>query len=127
MVVLPDKKDADRFSRELHFFMEEAGQEGRIHEFPPYDLTPLTGLSPHREVPARRVQALYSLMTDEDAVAITCVEAISLRTLPKDALVGAMEYLEVGEEVERASLLRRLEVTGYHRSSLVEELSLIHI
>ena len=93
----------------------------RLHEFLPYDLTPLTGLSPHREVLTRRLQALYALMSNKNPVIITSLEAISFRILPKEAFVRALEYLEVGEELDRAVFLRRLEVIGYQRSSLVEE------
>ncbi|GAF88895.1 unnamed protein product, partial [marine sediment metagenome] len=110
----------------LQFFMSLNETQGpasgtRLHNFPPYDLTPLTGLSPHREVLTRRLQSLYVIMSDKNPVVITSLEAVFSRILPKEAFVGSLEYLEVREEVDRESFLRKLETNGYQRSSLVEE------
>ena len=91
-----------------------------MYEYPPYDMTPLTGLSPHMEVISRRLEALYALMTEKRPVIVTSVEAVSFKTLPKSSLAASLEYLEVGEDVERDDLLKRLEDMGYQRSSLVE-------
>ncbi len=127
LVILPEADHADDFYRELSFFMgngesEKRAEDRRIHQFPPYDLSPLTGLSPHRELSARRVESLYTLISQDNPVVITSVEALSVRILPKETFVRVLEYLEAGEEIERASLLQRLEITGYSRSSLVEEI-----
>ena len=128
LIVLPQAKDADRLRRELEFFLSEpsddfeANGERRLFDFPPYDISPLSGLSPHDEVIARRLEALYALTSNDHPVVVTSTEASLLRTLPKEGLIGALEYLETGEEIERARLLERLEINGYFRASLVEEL-----
>ncbi|MBW1800375.1 MAG: transcription-repair coupling factor [Deltaproteobacteria bacterium] len=93
----------------------------RLYDFPIYDISPLTGLSPHRDVVTRRLQALYAISTEEQPVVVTSVEAILLRVLPKEAMVRATDLLEVGEEIEREALLKRLQSNGYLRTSLVEE------
>ncbi len=126
LVILPERKEAERLYRELWFFMPDRQEQSntpgiRLFEFPPYDLSPLTGLSPHRDVVNRRIQALYSLMSDNNPVVITSLDAISFSILPKEAFVRSLEFLEVGEEVDRDIFLKRLEITGYNRSSLVEE------
>jgi transcription-repair coupling factor (superfamily II helicase) len=126
LVVLPGRKEAEKLYKELRFFMSEPDvqmtpDDMRLHEFPLYDLSPLTGLSPHREVVTRRLQSLHALMSDKNPIVITSIEAISLRVLPKAALVRHLEYLEAGEEIERDLLLNKLEISGYQRVSLVEE------
>ncbi len=126
LVILPESKEAERVFGELRFFMsEKEGPQGdgetRLYEFPPYDMSPLTGLSPHREVVAKRLQALYALISYENPVIITSLQALFFRVLAKDALVRYIDYLEVGEEIERDSLLAKLQAGGYTRSSLVEE------
>lgn len=126
LIILPDRKEAERLFKELQFFMSErreqtADGDARLYEFPPYDMSPLTGLSPHRGVITKRLQALYALMSDEDPIIVTSLPALLFRTLPKSALIRSLEYLEVGEEVEREALIQRLQVSGYIRSSLVEE------
>ncbi len=126
LAILPSKKEAEKLHKELRFFMPEEDLQGdssgmRLHEFPPYDLTPLTGLSPHKEVVTRRLQSLYSLVSDPAPVVITSLEAVSLKIMPKKTLVQSLEYLEVGEDADRDKILQKLEMMGYQRSSLVEE------
>jgi transcription-repair coupling factor (superfamily II helicase) len=126
LVVLPKQKEAARFYRELQFFLPELQSEGepgqrRLYDFPVYDISPLKGISPHKDVISRRLQALYVLTSHQKPIVVTSVEAALLRTLPKEAMLRAMEYLQVGEEMDRERLIKRLEAGGYQRTSLVEE------
>ena len=126
LVVLPKQKEAARFYRELQFFLPELQSEGepgqrRLYDFPIYDISPLKGISPHKDVISRRLQALYVLTSHQKPIVVTSVEAALLRILPKEAMLRAMEYLQVGEEMDRERLIKRLEAGGYQRTSLVEE------
>lgn len=126
VAVFPEAKDAERCVRALAFFLASGaskrdGADILINSFPAYDLSPLTGLSPHREVVSQRIESIYTLSNKENAVVITSLEAACQTILPKDAFIRAMEYLEVGEEAERDSIIRKLEIAGYQRTSLVEE------
>ena len=127
LLLLPDAKEANRFYRELEFFLPESlvssgpGQR-RLYDFPLYDISPLAGLSPHRDVITRRLQALYVLTSDPNPIVVTSVEAVILRILPKEELINALGYMEVGEELDREDLLQRLQINGYLRTSLVEEM-----
>jgi transcription-repair coupling factor (superfamily II helicase) len=126
MVVLPDRKDAERLYKGLRFFMdgppaEEASSDARVHRFFPYDMSPLTGLSPHRELINRRIRSLYALTSDRHPIVVAPMEALCFRILPKASLLDSLEYLEPGEEFEREGLIERLEINGYQRTSLVEE------
>ena len=126
LVLLPLAKDANRFYRELGFFLSESNGsseqgERRLFDFPIYDISPLTGLSPHGDVISRRLESLYRLTAEKNPIVVTSVETILLRILPKEALIKAIEYLEVQEEVHRENLLLGLESKGYIRTSLVEE------
>ncbi|MDQ1334757.1 MAG: hypothetical protein QG552_1707 [Thermodesulfobacteriota bacterium] len=126
IAVLPDRKDAERLYKGLRFFMsgpeaDEASSNLRLQQFFPYDMSPLTGLSPHRELVTRRIRALYSLTSDTNPIVVTSIEALCFRILPKASLLNSLEYLEPGEEVDREALLGRLEANGYQRTSLVEE------
>jgi transcription-repair coupling factor (superfamily II helicase) len=127
LLVLPDAKAASRFYRELEFFLPEAfvhrGAGGkRLFSFPIYDISPLTGLSPHRDVITRRLEALYALTSEPNPLVVTSIEAVTMRILPKDALINALEFMELGEELDRETLLQRLQTNGYFRTSLVEEM-----
>ncbi len=126
LILLPNAKEAGRFYRELEFFLPEPSSQGgpgerRLYDFPAYELSPLSGLSPHKEVVARRLQALYALMSHQAPIVVTSVEAFQLKVLPKAVLARAVDLLQVGEEVDREDFVRRLEVGGYLRTSLVED------
>ncbi|MFH1351938.1 MAG: transcription-repair coupling factor [Pseudomonadota bacterium] len=126
LVVLPQAKDAKRLYKELSFFLPESQVEGdpgerRLYSFPIYDISPLAGLSPHREVITERLQALYAITSEKNPIVVTSIESILLRILPKEILVKALDYLEVGEEVEREKLLQWIHMDGYLHTSLVEE------
>jgi len=119
LIILPGRKEAEKLYRELQFFISD--KDMRLHEFPPYDMSPLTGLSPHSEVVTRRLQSLYVLISNKNPIVITSIETIFFRILPKEAFVRSLDYLEVGESMDRDLFLRRLEITGYQRVSLAEE------
>jgi transcription-repair coupling factor (superfamily II helicase) len=126
VVLFPEAKDAEKCLRALAFFLASGtqkrnGPDTRIRSFPAYDLSPLTGLSPHREVVSQRIEALYALSNEENAIVVTSLEAALHGILPKDAFIKAIEYLEVGEEADRDAIIRKLEAAGYQRTSLVEE------
>ena len=126
IVVLPDRKGAERLYKGLQFFLsgpeaDEASSSLRLQQFFVYDMSPLTGLSPHRELVTRRIRALYALTSDRSPIVVTSIEALCFRIIPKESLLTALEYLEPGEEVNRESFIRRLESNGYERTSLVED------
>ncbi|MFO7461127.1 MAG: transcription-repair coupling factor [Desulfatiglandales bacterium] len=126
LFVLPTIKEARRFYKELAFFLPELYATGnpdtrRLYDFPLYDISPLKGLSPHPDVVARRIQALYALIAVHGSVVVTSTEALLFRLIPKEAMLYALEPLEVGEEMDREKFLKKLEACGYQRTSLVEE------
>ena len=126
LIILPTAKDAKRFQRELEFFLPKGcavGEPGdrRLFTFPIYDISPLKGLSPHREIVSQRLEALYALASEKAAIVVTSAEAILFKILPKKEMMAAVDFLQVGEEVDREKLLRKLDASGFQRASLVEE------
>jgi transcription-repair coupling factor (superfamily II helicase) len=97
LFILPQAKDASRFYRELEFFLPESyvqaepGQR-RLYDFPIYDISPLSGLSPHPTVVTRRLQALYTLTAEQNPIVITSIEAILFRILPKESMTRTLEF-----------------------------------
>jgi transcription-repair coupling factor (superfamily II helicase) len=126
LIVLPTAKEARKFMRELEFFLPKgwtAGEVGerRLYSFPLYDISPLKGLSPHREIVSQRLEALYALASEKAPVVVTSAEAVALRILPKNEMMASVDLLQVGEEVDRERFLRKLDASGFQRTSLVEE------
>lgn len=127
LIVLPTARDANRLFQELGFFLPESYTypdpgDRRLYEFPVYDISPLAGLSPHRNIVNARLKTLYALTSEKNPIVITSIAAILLRIMPKDAFINTLEYLEVGEELVREDLIAKLESGGYQRTSLVEEM-----
>jgi len=126
LIILPRAREADRFYRQLTFFLPEAlidtdPGERRLYRFPAYDISPLAGLSPHREIVNQRLEALYALSSENRPLVLTSLESILFRIMPKTALIDSIEMMEAGDELDRESLIKRLEISGYLRTSMVEE------
>ena len=125
LLLTASEKEASRVSNQLRFFMSEDSQSGlatrRVWQFLPYDIPPLSGLSPHQEIITKRLETLYHLVNHPAPIVVTCLEAAVFRTMPKRAFLDSLEPLEAGEEIDREKLIHYLEAAGYSRSSLVEE------
>ena len=122
LIILPSSEEAGAFCRDLNFFVPNQNDK-RALLFPSYNISPLTGLSPPKELISQRIEALYALSTAEDSVVVTSLEAIMVRLVPKEVLLSSVEYLVVGEDIDRDDLIRELLSFGYFRTSLVEERS----
>ncbi|UCG99881.1 MAG: transcription-repair coupling factor [Deltaproteobacteria bacterium] len=120
LIILPNSEEAERFYKDLDFFLPNRDNK-RVLLFPSYDISPLTGLSPPKELISQRVEALYCLSTSRDAVVITSLEALMIRLLPKDMLLTSVDYIAIDEEIDRDDMVRKLLTLGYFRTSLVEE------
>ncbi|GAG56423.1 unnamed protein product, partial [marine sediment metagenome] len=111
---------AGRFYKDLDFFLSNQNNKG-VFLFPSYDISPLTGLSPPKELISQRIETLYSLSTSPDPVVVTSLEALMTRLLPKEILLTSVDYIAVNEEIDRDDMIKRLMTFGYFRTSLVEE------
>jgi transcription-repair coupling factor (superfamily II helicase) len=120
LIVLPNSEEARGFYGDLDFFLPHHGDK-RVCLFPSYDISPLMGLSPPRELIRRRIEALYSLSTSTDRAVVTSLDALLMRILPKEMLLKSVDYLAINEEIDRDELIRKLLTLGYFRTSLVEE------
>jgi len=126
IILASEAKDASRIASHLRFFLSETSSDSRaevqrIGEFSPYDISPLTGLSPALEIITARIESLYRLLSFDDSVVVTSVQGSFLKTLPKSAFLKAMDLIAVGEEVDREALIQEIESLGFHRTSLAEE------
>ncbi|MBN2060155.1 MAG: transcription-repair coupling factor, partial [Deltaproteobacteria bacterium] len=126
VVILPSARDAAKIYREMEFFLPETWANGgpggrKLYDFPIYDISPMAGLSPHRNLINRRLQALFALTSEENPLIITSMEAILFRIIPKKSLLNFIEYFETGEDISREVIVSKLEIGGYQRTSLVEE------
>ena len=126
LIVLPNSEESEKFYKDLDFFLSNQNNGAlpdlrRLFLFPSYDVSPLTGLSPPKELVSQRIEALYALSTVRDAVVVTSLEALMSRLLPKKILLNSVDYIAINEEIDRDDLIKKLISFGYLRTSLVEE------
>jgi transcription-repair coupling factor (superfamily II helicase) len=126
MVVLPSQEEASALYKDLDFFLATQNhqltpEKNDLFLFPSYDISPLMGLSPPKELISRRIEALYSLCSGGEPVIVTSLDALMIRLLPKDILLSSVDYVAVNEEIDRDQLIENLVSFGYFRTSLVEE------
>ncbi len=117
--IAPDRERAERALQDLRTF--EAPDPWL---FPAYDTPPFDRFSPHPEIEAQRMSALYRLLGAQPGarwIAVTTWASLMRRVLARDELRARVTHLERGLRVDRDALLRSLVAAGYHRASLVEE------
>jgi transcription-repair coupling factor (superfamily II helicase) len=126
LVVLPNQEEASAFFRDLYFFLATQNhrlkpEKNNLFLFPSYDISPLTGLSPPKELISQRIEAMYALASSDNPIVITSLEALVTRLLPKEMLLSSVDLVAVDEEIDRDRFTRNLDALGYFRTSLVEE------
>jgi transcription-repair coupling factor (superfamily II helicase) len=117
--IAPDRERAERALQDLRTFGAPDPWS-----FPAYDTPPFDRFSPHPEIEAQRMSALYRLLASQPSsrwVAVTTWASLMRRVLARDALRERVTHIERGMRVDRDALLRALVAGGYHRASLVEE------
>ncbi|UCF72584.1 MAG: transcription-repair coupling factor [Deltaproteobacteria bacterium] len=120
LIMLPNSDEAGKFCTDLNFFLPHHNNK-RVFLFPSYDISPLTGLSPPKELVTQRIEVLYALSTSNDPVVVTSLDALIMRLLPKEMLLNSVDYIAVNEEIDRDDMIKKLLTLGYFRTSLVEE------
>ena len=116
MVVLcQDDLAARRLQEELKGFLADTAPI-----LPGRDLTLYDAAVVSRSWEQKRLRQLYDLAAGKTGLQIMTWESLSLRTMPKAALLAAAFSLEVGREYAVEDLISRLTAAGYNRCGMVE-------
>ena len=116
MVVLcQDDLAARRLQEELKGFLSDTAPI-----LPGRDLTLYDAAVVSRSWEQKRLRQLYDLSIGKTGLQIMTWESLSLRTMPKAALLAAAFSLEVGREYAVEDLTSRLTAAGYNRCGMVE-------
>ncbi len=126
LVVLPSSEEASALYKDLDFFLATQNhrlmpKKNDLSLFPSYDISPLTGLSPPKELTSQRIEAMYSLSSLDNPMVITSLEALVTCLLPREMLLSSVDLVALDEEIDRDAFIRSLDALGYFRTSLVEE------
>ena len=118
LIVVSSLQQADALVEDLLFFMQ-AG-ESTICLFPPWETLPYDEIPPHPEIIRERVKCLHSVMSGEDIIVVSPIQALMQKVLAPMDLKESMLSLEVGEETSREGLVRFLQENGYASARVVE-------
>lgn len=118
IVVTPDGESGTEILRELRFFGENPEA---VFYFPAWECAPFDKYSPHPDISGERITTLYALLQRRANVVVAPLAALSQRVVPRAVLGEFSLSLQVGAEVEREDLLRKLLDLGYTMTPLVED------
>ena len=121
LVVLKDTKKALQFLDELNFFLPN--KKDNIVFFPGYNILPFKSLAYHKETSTNRLAALSKIMNSgsEPLIVVTVVDTILQKLIPKKSLNDFAELVIANEEIDRDTLVLKLESGGYSKTYLVED------
>lgn len=110
------QKEAEQVVSDLSFFTDFP-----VLLYPCHDSLPFVPLLPSTETISQRISTLYRLATEDGpAVAVAPAQALVELTVPPEILLNHIEYLQIGEEVDREELLKWLVDSGYEHCAIVQ-------
>ena len=115
VAVCQDDMAAKRLASELGAFL---GEEPPV--LPSRELTLAGAIGVSRQWEQQRLRLLYALAQGRVPVLVASLDALLLRTLPRQTLFSASVTLRTGAEYSMPELIERLTRAGYSRASLVE-------
>ena len=115
VAVCQDDMAAKRLASELGAFL---GEEPPV--LPSRELTLAGAIGVSRQWEQQRLRLLYALAQGRVPVLVASLDALLLRTMPREVLFSASVRLRCGAEYNVDDLVARLTRAGYTRSSLVE-------
>ncbi|MDI6852581.1 MAG: transcription-repair coupling factor [Deltaproteobacteria bacterium] len=127
LLVTPDAAVQEGFLKDLAFFLGPQVAAGphtwpRLLGFPAHELLPFRTLGFDAEAAAARVGAAFAALTYNDPFFLVApVLALRQKLPPAPRLKDAFVYVLAGEELERDSFLKHLQMGGYERRPIVEE------
>ncbi|MCK8059521.1 MULTISPECIES: transcription-repair coupling factor [unclassified Fusibacter] len=114
VVVLENESDVLKAKEVLEPFIET------IHTLPRLELTFFDTYSHSHQIEYERLESIYALLEDEDALILTTADAM-LHPMVSDKLYKTSPFsLEMGDEMELEELIRELVSFGFDRVDVVE-------
>ncbi len=115
VVICQDDLEAQRVQEELHSFL---GREPEL--LPGREFTFYNAAVVSRGWEQKRLRLLYRLGQGQVPLLVTSLEALSIRTMPREVLFSSALTLRVGASLPMEDLSARLIAAGYSRTALVE-------
>jgi len=117
LVVEKNASAAEELRDDLEFFLGAH----RVAYFPAWDTLPLEPASPLPDISAQRLLVLDRLHAGEELVVVTSVDSICQPVLPREFISSTSFKLTTGMTLGRAALIQKLDLAGFRRVPVVEE------
>jgi transcription-repair coupling factor (superfamily II helicase) len=117
LVICPDTKSADDLFLDLRFFSPSV-----VKRFTSWEILPYEQLSPLVEVVAERITFLNRLYNNLPTLIVTSPDALLQKLIRPDLLATGIIKLKLGESYSREELINFLDLIGYRRATLTEEI-----
>ncbi len=122
-VVTPNTGTAEDLLRDITFFSQYLDRQNdsssRIVYFPSYDAEPYQGVSPHPQISAMRMQALWHLSRGEVQILILPITAAIQIIAPPENFSQSMTLVKSGETRSPLEMVGLLNSYGYKEKDLV--------
>jgi transcription-repair coupling factor (superfamily II helicase) len=118
IVIAPTEKEARNIRQDISFFLDG---ESRAFLYPPWDFFSVDMFSFQRDVELDRVEVLYDLLREKQAVIVLPLKAIMQKVIPPNVFRNYTEKITIGDIIERNALVQKLSAGGYHRVTLVDD------
>ena len=123
VVITPDTDSAESLLREITFFSRYLDHQNdsasRIVYFPSYDTEAYQGVSPHPQISAMRMQALWHLLQGGVQILIVSAQAAVQKIAPADNFQRSVTVISSGETRSPVEITTLLQTYGYREKDLV--------
>jgi transcription-repair coupling factor (superfamily II helicase) len=117
LIVTPERRSSEELVRDLDFFLGP----GAVEHFSSWELLPYEALSPTTETVGSRLKSLAKLLQASRKVVVASIDSLFQRCIRPELLQAAQLSLSSASLLDRDELLVTLDVLGYRRSTLTEE------
>jgi len=125
---VPGRDDVERLRQDLAFYLDQPG-DPPVLDLPADDVRTWDGVSPHPDIPRRRLALLAALDAgarapegaERGAVVVACARSLMHRVLPPSLRASLRLELRPGAQLDPVALSRTLADWGYLAVHQVEE------
>ncbi|MCB0413876.1 MAG: hypothetical protein KDD50_06055, partial [Bdellovibrionales bacterium] len=123
LVILPDQKSVEKFTKEVLFFNPDA----RVFALQEYDMNVYSGLYPSKKIVSRRVSWCYRAQNAKKSdIFVTSITGALQKTLPVDTLFDNSFHFQKDSDWE-PGFLEHLQEIGYLSTPLVEDVGQVAV
>lgn len=117
LIICADSKIQENLFEDLKFFAADK----QIISFKGWESLPYEQLSPPIDISADRISSIFKLNENSWDIIITSVESLIQKVLPYKLLEPISFSINEQQLISRESIIKKLNIGGYRRVSLVEE------